>query len=260
MSELSITPSSTANMSYLMQRLHDSWQEAISLGSKTLDLGIILGEITKQRFYLFLTLFTAILYTMWSSAIVFGTLHTTQSHAYTLTNLHAFIFLVVVLIFKRTISSDEKIIVFLIFVGMALMVFDPWAYRMDTVIEKNGHHYKQSTVMVDFILIISNLLTALFFMFNRMLMRDNSIKYFFLLNVLVMLAVCLISVVIEGARLDTHPKHGLFGWMNAKQAFQNIFLNGFVATLIGQFGPIMCMQFFSPVYCMNVFLAEPVIA
>jgi drug/metabolite transporter (DMT)-like permease len=173
------------------------------------------------------------MYTMWSTAIVFGTMHTTQSHAYTLTNLHAFIFLVIVLAFKKTITRDEKIIVLTIFVGMSLMVFDPWSYRVDTITEKNGHRYKQSTMMVDIILILSNLLTACFFMFNKMLMRENSLKYFILLNFAVMLSVCIIAVVVEGARLDSHPKHGLFGWMNAKNAFQNIFLNGLIATLIG---------------------------
>lgn len=75
-----------------------------------------------------------------------------------------------------------------------------------------------------------------------------------------MFTMCLLAVVVEGARLDAHPKYGLFGWFNSRLAFWTIFMNGFIATLLGTFGPILCLQFFSSIQCMNVFLLEPLIA
>lgn len=207
-------------------------------------------------------MFTALLYVCWSSAFVFGTLFAIQSHAYTLTNLHGFIFLAVVFLFKQRLTKDDRTILLLIIVGLFLMVLDPWSYRIDKIkTDQFGRKFKTKTIVVDCLLILSNLVTAAFFMFNRVLLNsENKFKYFMLLNVFIMISTCLIAVILEGARLDTHPTQGLFGWVNKQACMWNLFMDGVVATILGQFGPIVCMQYYSPVYCLNLFLFEPLIA
>jgi hypothetical protein len=226
-----------------VQRFQDSWMDAIKNSSSTLDLSKLIGPITLERYFFFLTMLTALLYVCWSSAFVYGTLYAIQSHAYTLTNLHGFIFLSLVLMVKEKITPAERTIVLLIIIGLFMMVLDPWSYRVDKILtDEFGRKFKTKTIVVDCILILSNLVTAAFFMFNKVLMdSENKFKYFFLLNIFIMISTCFIAIIFEGARVDTHPTQGLFGWVNKQTIVWNIFMDGGMATLLGQFGPIICM-------------------
>ena len=140
------------------------------------------------------------------------------------------------------------------------MIFDPWSFRKDAISSHSGNLYKKSAFWTNVLLVMSNFVTAAFFLFNKVLIKEGAMKHFIALNVFVMFGLCSMAVIFEGAQLDVTQKHGLFGWLDARLAFWTIFMNGFVGTFIGVFGPIACMQFYSPVFCLNIFMLEPVIA
>jgi hypothetical protein len=159
------------------------------------------------------------------------------------------------------IRQEEIVIALLVIIGLGAMIFDPLSFRVDKIVENNGHKYKQSTILMDMVLILSNFIMAAFFSLNEMLLKsDNSLKYFFLLNFFIMITTCLVAIVFEGARLDTHPNFGLFGWIHKEHAFWNVFMDGFIGTLLATYGPIVCIQYFPTPYVLNLFLLEPLIA
>ena len=236
-----------SHASRMVLRLQDSWAEAVRQYGTSIDIETILWPITIQRNMLFLTLCSAVLYAIWSSAIVYGSIYTNQSHVYCLTNLHGFFFFVMVLKFKDGVNKQEKMIVGLMILGVILMVCDPWSYRVDAISVHNGKQYKKSQVMTDLLMIASNVVTAMFFMLNKVLIKDRAVKHFMILSFLIMLVTTVLAVMYDDAQLDFSPNKGLFGWLDSKLAFTTLFLNGFVATFLGTFGPILCMQFFTPV-------------
>jgi len=145
-------------------------------------------------------------------------------------------------------------------VGILILVLDPLTYRFDSVTAKNGHQYKKSAILTDLMLVLSNIVTACFFMLNQLLMKERAFKHFVLLNVTLMIVLSVLAVLVNDARLDISTAHGLFGWLDARHAFLTIFVNGFVATFLATLGPIICLQFYTSKQCLNAFLLEPWIA
>ena len=97
-----------------------------------------------------------------------------------------------------------------------MMIFDPWTYRMDTLTSKNGRLFKRSVVWVDLLMLVTNLVTMLFFMLNKLLMSNRTIIYFMQLNFLMMIITSMSAILIDDAHLDLSPQHGLFGWLESK--------------------------------------------
>lgn len=129
----------------------------------------------------------------------------------------------------------------LISVGVFLIMFDPWSYRIDSVLSKSGIRYKHSPFWVDLVMICSNFVTAAFYMLNKLLMKDRTMKHLFLLSLLISLVTCVFAILFEGARLDFTPLHGLFGWLDSKLLFLTVFANGFIATFLATLGPLLCL-------------------
>lgn len=228
--------------------------------SALFDLEQILKPQTIMRNKLYLTILASIFCSLWMGATIFGMTNTVQSHAYCLTSLHSVLFLAIILSFKSSVSNYERVTLFTLGVGIALMLIDPWTTRSDKMYTQRGKNYYHSTFGIDMLLILSNFPAALYFMINKVLMRDRVVVHILMLNFITMCTFSIMAVLFEDAQLDLSDKHGLFGWLDAKICFLTIILNGFVATFWGSMGYIISMQFFPPIICMNAFLLEPCVA
>lgn len=54
--------------------------------------------------------------------------------------------------------------------------------------------------------------------------------------------------------------HGVFGFLRPDTAFVSFVGNGFCTTIIGVYGLILSLRYFSPVFVMNSFMLQPVLS
>ena len=109
-------------------------------------------------------------------------------------------------------------------------------------------------------LILANVPALLYFSLSRSLMRKRMLHHVIIINFLTAFILCVGAILCEGAKLNLHRRHGLFGWLCADLAFTSIFWMGFFATFCGSIGYLLSMQFYSPMACMNAYLLEPFFA
>ena len=148
----------------------------------------------------------------------------------------------------------------MLLLGVFISFIDPWSHRYDMLNTHGNYHLKKGAFMVDFMLILSNILAAIYFTMNKFLMKNRIIKHILITNISMMFFFVVMAVLYDNAQFNLHPKHGLFGWLAAENAFTCIFFYGFLCTFWGVIGYLLCINFFPPIIVMNAILAEPIIA
>jgi len=110
--------------------------------------------------------------------MIYGSCNTVQSHAYVLSNLHGVLVIPFMILYKKDLHKYERLGCLLIIVAAAMLVVDKWSLREDSLITVPGKKYYKlvPTLGVDMMLVFSNLPAALFFSFNRSLMRKRFLK------------------------------------------------------------------------------------
>ena len=77
-----------------------------------------------------LHLLTALLQVVWQGARVWGSVHTIQSHAFTLTNLHGILLVPYMFYTRRDVHKWEVTGATVALLGAILMIADPYALRV----------------------------------------------------------------------------------------------------------------------------------
>lgn len=181
---------------------------------------------------------------------------------YAFTNLHGVLALAMLIFLGQNVENirQKKVTCLMLLVGVIVALIDPWSHRLDMLNSHGNFHKGNGSFMVDMIMIFSNVFAAIYFTMNKFLMKNRIIKHILITNITMMVFFVIMAVLYDDARFDLHPKHGLFGWIAAENAFTCIFLYGFVATFWGSIGYLICINFFPPIVVMNAILVEPLIA
>ena len=167
----------------------------------------------------------------------------------------------VLLLGRNVEKRDQKAVVCIILAfGVGITITDPWSYRYDMLNKKGRMNHSKSALMVDFVLILSNISAAIYFTMNKFLMKNRIIKHILITNLMMMAFFVVMAVLYDGAQFNLNRKKGLFGFLAADSVFFCLFFYGFVGTLFGSIGYLICINFFPPLVLMNAILAEPIIA
>ena len=97
--------------------------------------------------------------------LVWSTLHTVQSHANIFCNVHGAITILAALLTCRPVSKNQLIATFVIILAAILMVSDPYAVRIG----------EKPNLFADMVAVISAMFFALYFYFNELLKKYQSV-------------------------------------------------------------------------------------
>lgn len=199
-----------------------------------------------------LTVIAATLQVVWQYVRVSSSLQTTQSHVFTLSNLHGLLVVPLLYLSKKEVHRFELAGFLIGAIGVTLMLVDPEVLRADGI---------ETSHFTDLILLASNFAALPMFVLTKSLIRKRLLSHLFLINVLTMLIFCLCAVLLEGASMDSNPHKGLFGWSSYGDQFTVVILFGLGATFWGSaVGYTLIMRFWSPITCMNLLMMEPIAA
>lgn len=221
-----------------------------------------MGKRTFLKNFYFISFLTACLAAIWLTIKVWGTQHTVQSHAYALSNLWAIMVIPVMILTNKELHKFEKVGCLTVILACSMLIMDKWSLRSDSLIEVPGKKYYKHvpTLGVDVLLTLSNVPAAIFFSFNRSLMRKRFLVQICLLFLLTTFVFSICAMLFEESGFNLNRQNGLFGWLDSSNCFSIIFFYGFFATFFGSVGYIIAMQFLPTTVCLNAYLLEPFVA
>lgn len=101
---------------------------------------------------------------------------------------------------KNVEMRSAKIVVCVIlFFGVGITVTDPWSYRYDMLNLKGRINHSKSALMVDFVLILSNIAAAIYFTMNKFLMKNRIIKHILIVNMMMTAFFVVMAVLYDDA-------------------------------------------------------------
>ena len=168
----------------------------------------------------------------------------------------------VMILTKKEVHKFEKVGCLTVLLACAMLCLDNKSLRFDSLIEVPGKKYYKHvpTLGVDLTLILANIPAAIFFSFNRSLMRKRFLPQICLFFILTTLILSICAMLFEGSGFNLNRQNGLFGWLDSSNCFSVIFFYGFFSTFFGSIGYLVAMQFLPTSVCMNAFLLEPFVA
>ena len=87
----------------------------------------------------------------------------------------------------------------MLLLGVLISLIVPWSHRYDMLNSHGNYHLKKGSFMVDFVMILSNILAAIYFTMNKFLMKNRIIKHIFLTNVCMMVFFVVMAVLYDNA-------------------------------------------------------------
>lgn len=187
----------------------------------------------------------------WSYGITLGTIHTVQSHAYILANIHGvFSILFFMAVCKRT-HLLEKLGTLLVVIGAAIMVFDPKAIRKG----------EEVNPVASGLTLLTNIPGAFLWIGMDYLLDHVDIVTVCLSQAFVTsLYMVLITLIFEGAQFSMDDKLGLFGFLRSEYILISFLWNAIMACFFAFTGYVLAMQYFSPLVIMNCLCLEPIVS
>ena len=146
-----------------------------------------------------ITCVASIMLIMWQTAVVWGSLHTVQSHAFLLTNLHGILLVPFMYITKNRVHKLELAGAMMASIAVLFIIVDTSSTRAHYFghISKKRHNASQSgTIFVDIALLFSNVPAAIYFAINKNLMQKRLVPHLFALNILTCVGFCALVVIL----------------------------------------------------------------
>ena len=82
---------------------------------------------------------------------------------------------------------------------MGITITDPWSYRYDMLNLKGRINHNKSALMVDFVLLLSNIAAAIYFTMNKFLMKNRIIKHILITNLMITAFFVVMAVLYDDA-------------------------------------------------------------
>lgn len=106
----------------------------------------------------------------------------------------------VLILGKNVEKRAQKVVVCIIlFFGVGITITDPWSYRYDMLNSKGHINHAKSALMVDFILLLSNIAAAIYFTMNKFLMKNRIIKHILITNAMITVFYVIMAVLYDDA-------------------------------------------------------------
>ena len=87
----------------------------------------------------------------------------------------------------------------ILFFGVGITITDPWSYRYDMLNLKGRINHSKSALMVDFVLLLSNIAAAIYFTMNKFLMKNRIIKHILISNLMITAFFVVMAVLYDDA-------------------------------------------------------------
>ena len=101
---------------------------------------------------------------------------------------------------RNVVKRNSKTVVCIILAfGVGITVTDPWSYRYDMLNKKGRINHSKSALMVDFVLVLSNIPAAIYFTMSKFLMKNRIIKHILITNFLMMIVFVVMAVLYDDA-------------------------------------------------------------
>lgn len=187
----------------------------------------------------------------WSWGLTLGTMHTVQSHAYILANIHGVFTLLFYMIICKKTHLLEKIGTLIVIIGVLLMVFDPKAIRKG----------EEVNPVASALTLLTNIPGALLWI-GMTYLKDN----------LDIITICvthpfvptfyliILTLIFEGAQFSMDPETGIFGFLRTEYLLISFLWNATLGCFFAFSGYAIAMQYFSPLVIMNSICLEPIVS